>query len=92
MRDIGQKTYDLAYPILVDFGDHILFDENKPVLEQRLSHLLSAEKVRQYYTLFSLLVFQAMTADEAGGGESGLLAANQTLKKIDATAVFGNFN
>jgi hypothetical protein len=60
----------------VEFGDHILFDENKPVLEKRLAHLLSEDKVRQYYTLFSLLVFQAMTADEMGGGESGLLAAN----------------
>jgi hypothetical protein len=75
---------------LLDFGDNILFDENRPLLEARLAHLISKEKVRQYYNYFTLIVFSAMEAREAGGGEMGLLSANATLKAIDCTAKFGN--
>ena len=48
-------------------------------------------KIREHYTLFTFIVFQAMTAKENGGGEKGIIAAQQTFKSMNkaATAVFG---
>ena len=86
--DIGQATYNKVYPILIDFGDKILYETNRPNLEKKLNHLLPKEKINQYYGVFTIIIFQAMTAKDAGGGEKGLLSANQTLKNIDATATF----
>ena len=57
VNDIGKETYDKIYPILLDFGDKILFDENKSILEARLKPLLSLSKIREHHTLFTFIVF-----------------------------------
>jgi hypothetical protein len=45
-QDLGEDTYNKSYSILIDFGDNILFDENRVILEARLAHLMPKEKVR----------------------------------------------
>ena len=55
--DIGQENYNKLYPILIDFGDLILFEENRPKLEKKLQGILAPDKIRQYYNVFTLVVF-----------------------------------
>jgi hypothetical protein len=31
-EELGEKTYQKAYPLLIDFGEDILFEENLPRL------------------------------------------------------------
>ena len=50
------------------------------------------ETVDKCHTWFTLIIFHALEARNHGGGEQGLLFAGETLKNINATAMFGNFN
>ena len=90
--ELGQNTYQKTYPILIDFGDDILFEENTPRLEKALAHLMTKDVVQKCHTWFTLIVFHAMEARDNGGGDGGLLIAMQTLKNINTTACFGNFD
>jgi len=55
-----------------------------------LKDLLNEEQVRKYIAFFSILVFYEKQAEAYGGGESGEIGANLTLKNLsEMTAAFG---
>ena len=64
-------AYKKSYKVLLSFGDKILFEEFRPHVEEKLSEYMGKEKIRMYYASFALIVFSAIEAKAAGGGENG---------------------
>ena len=89
--ELGQDKLNKIYPILRDFGDQILIEENQELLIKALSPYLTRQEVRKYSHFFSIYVFFELQAVDFGGGEQGLLYASQSMKDINfgITANFG---
>jgi hypothetical protein len=64
-------AYKKSYKLLLSFGDKILFEEFRPYIENKLGEFVGKEKIRMYYASFALIVFSAIEAKAAGGGENG---------------------
>ena len=74
--ELGKDKLNKIYPILRDFGDQILIEENQELLIKALSPYLTRQQVRKYSHFFSIYVFFELQADDFGGGEQGLLYAS----------------
>ena len=59
----------MAYPVLRDFGDDILYEEQTASLVEKLSHVMEEVEVHKYRNFFSLLVFHDMQVEENGMDE-----------------------
>jgi hypothetical protein len=66
---LGSAKVNKIYPVLRDFGDRILSEDNTELLIKALSPYLSRAEVRQYYPHLCQLVFFEKQAEDFGGGE-----------------------
>lgn len=55
--EIGQDLLNKAHPILKEFGDDILYENNIPLVIDQLDGILSEEEVVRYLHFFATLIF-----------------------------------
>ncbi len=78
------------YPLLLDIGDDVFYEENTEMLVMKLKHLLPEDQIRKYSNFFATLIFFEKQAEMHGGGEEAEFTANTTLKNLsEMTAAFG---
>ena len=87
--EIGEELLLKVYPVLLDIGDDVFFDQNTELLHSKLRHLLTEEQVKKFASYFETLIFFEKQAEANGGDEAGQISANCTLKNLsEMTAAF----
>ena len=62
-QEIGEEILAKAHPILKEFGDDILYENNIPLVIRKLEGILSRDEVMQYLHFFATLIFFEMEAE-----------------------------
>ena len=62
-QEIGEEILSKAHPILKEFGDDILYENNIPLVIRKLEGILSRDEVMQYLHFFATLIFFEMEAE-----------------------------
>lgn len=55
--EIGEETLIKVYPLLLDIGDDVFYEENADLLVSRLKHLMPVEQIKKYTNFFATLIF-----------------------------------
>jgi hypothetical protein len=81
-KSLGEDVLMKAYPILLSFGDEILFEDNTEALVVKLKGLVTRDQIKLYQNYFALLVFFELESEGYGGGDKGMLNARASFKGI----------